>query len=192
MYTRKYKSYIHPLWDNRINELVFDIKRLLASDSLLLQSHPSTKELLILYQLAYKTIPTNPGHPKYRLGKALGKEFTHWLRAKFMQRRRLFFRYSSKHQAIIYVWPGNHNTLRKEGSKRDVYVIFRKMLLNGHPADDFNELLLESSPQTRTIIDDFMHQFITATKAPSVSSEKTTATEGGSPKGSVSKPPKSS
>jgi toxin YhaV len=120
-----------------------------------LHKHPSVIELKTILNLTDVVIDSNPAHPKFRLGKALGKEFTHWLRAKFLNRRRLFFRYSSNLSTIIYVWAGNHNTLRKEGSKRDVYLLFRKMLLNGYPADNFSELLLESSSRNRDLIDDF-------------------------------------
>jgi toxin YhaV len=41
---------------------------------------------------------------------------SHWRRAKFLSRFRLFFRYNSKAKVIIYAWVNEENTLRKAGS----------------------------------------------------------------------------
>jgi toxin YhaV len=63
-------------------------------------------------------------------------------RAKFGRNRfRLFFRYSSTHKIIIYAWVNDSETLRTYGSKKDVYAVFKGMLDDGNPPDDWDELM---------------------------------------------------
>lgn len=47
-------------------------------------------------------------------------------------RYRLFFRFASKPiKLIVYVWFNDDDTLRKAGSKTDVYEVFKSMLSRG-------------------------------------------------------------
>jgi len=59
--------------------------------------------LKMLAKLMLGDIPADPNAKQYRLGHSLGKQFTSWRRAKFFQRYRLFFRFDSQRQAIVYV-----------------------------------------------------------------------------------------
>jgi toxin YhaV len=42
--------------------------------------------------------------PEYRLCATLGDDHKHWLRAKFFQQYRLFFRYHAASKLIVYAW----------------------------------------------------------------------------------------
>ena len=47
-------------------------------------------------------------------------------------RYRLFFRFASNpSKVIVYVWFNDEDTLRKAGSKTDVYETFKRMLARG-------------------------------------------------------------
>ncbi len=45
---------------------------------------------------------------------------------------------------IVYVWFNDEDTLRKAGSKTDVYEAFKGMLMRGEVPSSINELLAES------------------------------------------------
>jgi len=60
-------------------------------------------------------------------------------------RYRLFFRFASRPaKTIIFVWFNDEHTLRKAGSKTDVYEGFRRMLARGEVPDGVDALLEES------------------------------------------------
>jgi toxin YhaV len=101
------------------------------------------KFLALNYQIR-KRIPSDPGRPEFRLGNALGSQYKHWFRGKFLQQYRVFFRYSSKSNAIAYGWVNNDETLRAYGSASDAYQVFKKMLESGRIPNDWDELLSES------------------------------------------------
>jgi toxin YhaV len=102
------------------------------------------KQLNALFTLIYGTVPSNPADPKFRLGNILGEKYRHWLRAKFRQQYRVFFRYSTRSQAIVYAWVNDDETLRSYGSKTDAYVFFRKLLESGKVPNNWIELVAES------------------------------------------------
>ena len=92
-------------------------------------------------------MPTNPDAPQFRLGKTLGSANTNWRRVKkgMPDRYRLFFRFaSSPVKVIVYVWFNDEDTLRKAGSKSDVYESFRRMLARGEVPGDIEDLLREA------------------------------------------------
>ena len=109
-------------------------------------AHPDVKLFAALVQLVHETVPLNPEHPDFRLGKTLGDRFTSWRRVKrhgLPDRYRLFFKYSSSHKVIVFVWLNDADTLRKDGASSDPYTVFRRMLESGHPPDDFYALIKE-------------------------------------------------
>jgi len=59
----------------------------------------------------------------------------------FTGRYRLFYRFSTKHRVIVYAWVNDEGSLRKSGSKTDLYVVFRAMLVSGDPHGSFAELM---------------------------------------------------
>ena len=124
-----------------------------ASDKALAMSprnaheNANVKLYAALAKLILQTIPSDPARDEFRQGNTMGPEFRHWRRAKIGRRFRLFFRYDSRTNVIIYAWVNDENTLRTAGSKNDPYTVFRKMLSRGNPPDDWDTLLLESSQQ---------------------------------------------
>ena len=45
---------------------------------------------------------------------------------------------------IVYAWVNDDNTKRAYESSDDAYSVFRKMLENGHPPDDWKQLLRQA------------------------------------------------
>ena len=86
---------------------------------------------------------------EFRQGNTLGADNRQWFRAKFHQRYRLFFRFSSKEKVIVYAWVNDENTLRKAGSRTDPYAVFRAMLNAGNPPSTMAELLAVSTDSKR-------------------------------------------
>lgn len=104
----------------------------------------ATKVLAWITRAIFDEIPADPALPVYRLGGALAG-ITHWFRDKYAGRFRLFFRYDSRAQIIIYGWVNDEDTLRAYDSKTDAYKEFRRRLSNGVPPDSWHDLLREAS-----------------------------------------------
>ena len=60
-------------------------------------------------------------------------------------RFRLFFRYNSASKVIIVAWVNDENSLRTYGSKTDAYKVFKGMLDDGNPPDDWDALHKQAS-----------------------------------------------
>lgn len=104
----------------------------------------SHKLLAGLNQLMLEVVPSDPGHPRFYLGHSLGPDYGHWRRAKMYQRYRLFFRFSSAHRSIVFIWINDENSLRTYGVSTDAYATFQRMIERGTPPDDLDQLLRES------------------------------------------------
>jgi toxin YhaV len=102
------------------------------------------KKFLALNHLVRERIPSNPSNPEHRLGNALGDNYKHWFRGKFLQQYRVFFRYSTKSHIIAYGWVNDDDSLRAYGSKTDAYLVFKKMLESGRVPNNWDELIEES------------------------------------------------
>jgi toxin YhaV len=87
-------------------------------------------------------VAENPTQREFLLGNTLGEKHRDWRRAKRLMppRYRLFFKFFAQHEEIYYAWFNGARTLRHEGSKKDVYYIFRSMLDRGEMASDREEL----------------------------------------------------
>lgn len=112
--------------------------------------HPTYKLLDAILDNIHKKVPSDPNHRDYWLGSTLGKKHTSWRRIKKQSlppRYRLFFQFhSNAPKAIIYAWINDDSTLRKEGSKTDVYHVFGKMLDSGRVPSTWSELIEAASP----------------------------------------------
>lgn len=112
------------------------------------KSHPEARLLASVYKCITQLVPADPDHPDFRLGKTLGKEYANWRRVKkgMPDRYRLFFRFaSSPVQLIVYAWFNDDDTLRKAGSRTDVYEAFRRLLSRGEVPSSIDDLLVESA-----------------------------------------------
>jgi len=131
-----WRIFLHPLvlkrideWQTRASKGDVRARKLLAG----------------LNQLMLEVVPSDPGHPRFYLGHSLGPDYGHWRRAKMYQRYRLFFRFSSAHRSIVFIWINNEDSLRTYGATTDAYATFQKMIERGTPPDDLDQLLRESS-----------------------------------------------
>lgn len=135
--------YQHPLFEQQLNHCINKVEKLKINASQHYKDKKPTKILTAIYELAFKKIPENPSRPEYRQGDTLGPHYKHWFRAEFFQQYRLFFRYHQESKLIIYAWVNDDSCLRAYESKSDAYKIFRQMLENGHPPDDWEALSKE-------------------------------------------------
>lgn len=136
-----WRLFVHRLFREQVERLALRVERLARQEPDSYESHPSAKLLATIRRLILEVIPRNPGAPEFRLGNTLGADNRHWFRAKFHQRYRLFFRFSSRHKIIIYVWINDESSLRKPGSKSDPYAQFQTLLARGEVPASFEDLL---------------------------------------------------
>jgi toxin YhaV len=117
---------------------------LAAKDSIGYQQQPLAKLLFAVQRLIFDAIPRNPNAAEFRQGNTLGVKNRQWFRAKFHQRYRLFFRFSSTEKVIVYAWMNDERTLRKAGAKTDPYHVFCEMLEAGDPPLTMEALLKQA------------------------------------------------
>lgn len=141
MQVNGWKLYQHPLFQAQLEKLTGRVEQLLSSYPETYKDHPATKLLATIHRYVTEIIPRDPTAAEFRQGNTLGADNRHWFRAKFHDRYRLFFRFSSKEKIIVYVWMNDETTLRKSGSKSDVYAGFKKMLESGNPPQNLEQLL---------------------------------------------------
>jgi len=135
------------LFKAALDELERTVAKLAKRDPAAYKSHPKTRLLASVYKAMTQTVPAGPGHPDFRLGKALGSEYGNWRRVKkgMLDRYRLFFRFASTPiKLIVYVWFNDEHHLCKAGSKTDVYEALRRMLQRGEVPASIPQLLAES------------------------------------------------
>lgn len=111
----------------------------------------ASKRPAAILKLAFEVIPQGPERPECRQGNTLGEEHKHWFHAKFFQQYRLFFRNHQESKIIIYAWVNDEDAKRAYESGDDAYRVFRKMLENGHPPEDWNALLNKARRQGRRL-----------------------------------------
>ena len=127
-----------------LDELEAVVVKLAADDPEGYKSHPKSRLLASVYRAITQLVPADPDASDFRLGKTLGAGNTHWRRVKkgMPDRYRLFFRFTSKPiKVIIYVWFNDEDTLRKAGSKTDVYETFKTMLARDMVPNDIATLM---------------------------------------------------
>lgn len=131
----------HPLFLDQLERLTDAVEALKAKKPDQYQKNPNAKLLAALNKLVFRTIPADPAATIYRQGSTLGEGRKHWFRAKFGNGRfRLFFRYDTSAKVIIFAWVNDETTLRTYGAKSDAYKVFKGMLDDGNPPDDWISL----------------------------------------------------
>src|SRR5271167_4709159 len=139
MIANGWKLYVHPLFDEQLRRLIEQVEALVAKDPSGYRDEPAAKLLATINRHIREIIPRDPNAAEFRQGNTLGTDNRHWFRAKFHERYRLFYRFSSKEKVIIYAWVNDESTLRKAGSKADPYTVFRAMLDAGNPPSTMAE-----------------------------------------------------
>jgi toxin YhaV len=132
------------LFEQQFRQLVEQVEALAAKDPVRYKQLPAAKLLATINRHILETIPRNPGAAEFRQGNTLGSDNRHWFRAKFHERYRLFYRFSSREKVIIYAWVNDERTLRKAGSGTDPYRVFRAMLQAGDPPNTMEQLLVRA------------------------------------------------
>lgn len=133
--------FAHPCFLAQLEDLiqkVEDLRQRLPNDY---KKKNATKRLAAILQLMTEKIPSDPSDPEFRQGDTLGDDNQHWFRAKFYQQYRLFFRYNGDAKIIVLAWVNDDGTLRAYDSKTDAYKVFGRMLADGNPPGDWNDLL---------------------------------------------------
>lgn len=139
--------YAHPLFLAQVEALAAQVERLRKKDPKGYVKKNASKRLAAITRLAFDVIAQDPTRPEYRQGHTLGETHKHWLRAKFFQQYRLFFRFHAPSKVIVFAWVNDEDTKRAYESSDDAYRVFRKMLESGHPPDDWDQLLDEAASQ---------------------------------------------
>jgi toxin YhaV len=144
--------FAHPLFVAQLQALTDQVASLQAKDPQGYTCKNATKRLTAIRQLAFEVIPQDPARPEYRQGKTLGDAHRHWFRAKFFQQYRLFFRFHAASRIIVPAWVNDEDTRRDYENPDDAYRVFRKMLDNGHPPNDWDELLAQTRVLPKKVI----------------------------------------
>lgn len=141
-----WRLFAHPQFLQQLERLAAAVEREREKSTKGQTATANVKLLAALRKLVFETVPGDPTRPEYRQGGTLGDARKHWFRVKFGgQRFRLFFRFDMRSKVIIYAWVNDAQTLRTYGSKTDAYTVFRGMLDDGNPPDDWSSLLARSS-----------------------------------------------
>jgi toxin YhaV len=114
--------YLHPLFQQQLEKLTALVETLQAKDPLRYKEQSATKLLTTINCHMREIIPRDPNAAEFRQGNTLGADNRQWFRAKFHERYRLFFRFSSKEKVIVYAWVNDESTLRKAGSSYQLSV----------------------------------------------------------------------
>ncbi|MBH8552627.1 type II toxin-antitoxin system YhaV family toxin [Nostocaceae cyanobacterium CENA357] len=143
--------FAHSLFLNQFEELLTQVENLRQKNPQDYKKKNATKRLAAIVKLAFDVIPQDPTRSYYRQGNTLGDDYKHWLRAKFFQQYRLFFRYHQESKIIVFVWVNDQNSKRSYDSNTDAYRVFKKMLESGHPPDDWDDLLKYAKGETNRL-----------------------------------------
>ena len=143
--------FAHPLFLNQFEELLAQVENLRQKHPQDYKKKNATKRLAAIARLAFDVIPEDPTRNDYRQGTTLGSDSKHWFRAKFFQQYRLFFRYHQESKIIVFAWVNDEKSKRAYDSKTDAYRVFKKMLLDGNPPDDWNDLLNDAKGETNRL-----------------------------------------
>jgi toxin YhaV len=152
--------FVHPLFLDQLEALIAKVDEAKKKDPTNYRKKNAAKRLAAIATLIFKVIPEDPESSEYRQGDTLGNSRRHWLRAKFYQQYRLFFRYRTEGKLLVFAWVNDDGTLRAYGSKSDAYAVFSKMLNKGHPPDSLDALLKECRAEA-----DRMNQVVRALEA---------------------------
>lgn len=147
MIANGWQLFYFKLFKAALDELEQAVTKLAQQNPSAYKSHPKTRLLASVYKAVTQIVPADPDHADFRLGKTLGTEYSNWRRVKkgMPDRYRLFFRFASRPvKLIVYVWFNDEDTLRKAGSRTDVYEVFKRMLSRGEVPSSINVLLAKS------------------------------------------------
>lgn len=147
----QWRIFYFKIFDEIYRALVRDVIEVKNKNPDGYKHHPKTKLLRSVRDKIRSDIPNNPADSDFALGNTLGKKYNSWKRVKkrgLPNRYRLFFKYNSIDKAIVIAWLNNESCLRKDGSQRDVYRVFLKMLHTKQIPTKWNVLKRSSIDKT--------------------------------------------
>lgn len=149
MLSQEWTLYWHHCFKTTFLNLLVRVHQQMKEDPDDFDQHPSYKFYQSIKSTIGDRILPNPNGSEFRLGKTLrAKNMTHWRRAKhgLPNRYRLFFQFNSVEKGILLAWINDDNTLRKTGSKTDVYTVFKYMVNKGDIPNFYNDCKAVCSP----------------------------------------------
>lgn len=136
-----WQQFYHRLFVEMLQEMADAVERLKTTNP---NSYKKSTQAKIFESIiaTIDYVAEDPTRREFLLGNTLGEKYRDWRRAKRLlpPRYRLFFKFFLKHHEIYYAWFNGARSLRQEGSKKDVYYIFRTMLERGDVESDREEL----------------------------------------------------
>ena len=126
--------YFHPQFAKRFEALVANAQKAHRTGRV---DHPDVKLLAAVVRLVETTVPADPDHPDFRLREDLGR----FRRAKgrgLPSRYRLFWVFSSRARAIVFLYLNDASSLRKAGARSDPYARFAELRRRGELGADFD------------------------------------------------------
>ena len=137
----------HPYFENRYLKILERVEDLSIKHPNSFYNHPDYKFFESVTDCLENRIFINPANREFQLGNTLGKNNKSWRRAKngLPNRYRLFFKFSSTNNEITLAWLNDEKSIRRAGSKNDVYEVFKKLLASGNIPNTYNDLVKESS-----------------------------------------------
>src|SRR3546814_6664414 len=116
--------YAHPLFLDQLEDLLQAVEKARLKDPAGYTRKNATKRLAAVAKLAFEVIPQDPERPDYRQGDTLGEDRKHWMRAKFFQQYRLFFRFRKSERIIVLAWRSEEHTSELQSLMRNSYAVF--------------------------------------------------------------------
>lgn len=146
MVINDWNIYYFRLFAEILTDLENEVRELSIKHPDSFNEHPKTKLLASVFKSIFERVPANPNDPSFRLGHTLGASYASFRRVKkgLPNRYRLFFRFRTETNIIVYIWLNDDVTLRKAGGKTDVYNVFKKMLNSNVIPCSIDELLNQS------------------------------------------------
>lgn len=142
-----WKKYWHKVFQLRYEEILLLVEKSITEDPDNFYKKSIYKLFEDVTDCMENRIFQDPTHSDFKLGNTLGKSNRDWRRAKkgLPNRYRLFFKFSTNKSSIILAWLNDDKTLRKEGSKTDVYAVFKKKLDSSKIPSSTDELISGST-----------------------------------------------
>lgn len=124
-----WKIYFHPLFTKQYEKLESRVVKLSAElPESEFKSHESVKLFAALTIGIEEKIPLDPFASHFALTKEPLRKYCRLKKMGLNERYRLFFRAFKQEKTIVILWLGFP---RKEGDKKDCYVVFTKKVSNG-------------------------------------------------------------
>ncbi len=143
--------FTHSLFLDQFKELLTQVEQLRQKYPKDYKKRNATKRLAVIAKLVFEVIPQDPTGSDYRQGNTLCDDYKHWFRAKFFQQYRLFFRYHQESKIIVFAWVNDDESKRAYKSKTDAYLVFKKMLENGNPPNNWDDLVKDAEGETNRL-----------------------------------------